>query len=110
MGCEAQFLVRNRPPLMDTSVPVIFKINGRDFRFTSQPEEETLLRTAEKLVQERIEVHKKRGFRDPQDILTVIALEAIVGSLKADEQARQLQSRIYDKLSQLSHAITPALR
>jgi cell division protein ZapA len=94
---------------MDTSVPVKFKINGRDFRFASPPEEETFLREAEKLVQERIEVHRKRGYRDPQDILTVIALEALVSSLKADEQARQLQGRIYDKLNQLSHAITPAL-
>jgi cell division protein ZapA len=94
---------------MDNRLTVNLKIDGRDYSFKSQPEEETFLREAGRLIRDRIEVHKSRGMRDPQDILTIVALESLVASLKADDQARHLQNRIYDKLAQLNHAIAPAL-
>lgn len=94
---------------MEERLNIHLKIAGHDFTFKSTREEETFLRDADRMIRERIEVHRNRGVSDIQDILTIVALESLVASLKADEQSRLLQSRIYDRLAQLNHALAPSL-
>lgn len=94
---------------MEERLSIRIKIADRDYTFKSLPEEEVFLRDAGKLIRERIEVHRSRGVRDTQDILALVALDCLVSSLKTDDQARQMQNRIYDRIAQLSQTITPSL-
>jgi cell division protein ZapA len=94
---------------MEERLSIRIKIADRDYAFKSLPEEEVFLRDAGKLIRERIEVHRSRGVRDTQDILALVALDCLVSSLKTDDQARQMQNRIYDRIAQLNQTITPSL-
>ena len=94
---------------MEERLSITIKIANRDYPFKSPPEEEAFLREAAKLVRERIDLHRDRGVRDTQDILTLIALESLVASLKVDEQSRQLQNRLYDRITQMNQAVRQSL-
>ena len=94
---------------MQERLTIHFRINGRDYDFKSPPEEEVFLRNADKLIRERIEFHKGKGVRDSVEIMTVVAFECLVANLKSEEQARQTQNRVYDKIAQLNKTVTDSL-
>lgn len=94
---------------MQQRLAIHFKIDGRDYDFKSPPEEEVFLRNADKLIRDRIDFHRGRGLRDMVEIMTVVAFECLVANLKSEEQARQTQNRVYDKIAQLNKTIVTSL-
>ena len=87
---------------MDDRLVLNIKIADRDYKLRSIPEEEIFVREAARMIRERIDVHRSRGVRDTQDVLALVALDCLVASLKIDDQARQTQTRVHDRLSQLN--------
>ncbi|CCG99385.1 cell division protein ZapA [Fibrella aestuarina BUZ 2] len=94
---------------MEELLSIHLKIADRDYTFKSPPEEETMLREAWRLIRDRVEVHRNRGMRDTQDVMALIAIECLVTSLKSDEQSRQLQNRVYDKVAKLNQLVISTL-
>lgn len=91
---------------MEEILSIHLKIADRDYTFKSLPNEETMLREAWRLIRDRVEFHRNRGMRDTQDVMALIAMESLVGGLKSEEQSRQLQNRVYDKVTQLNQMVT----
>ncbi len=94
---------------MENRLSIHIKIADRDYSFKALPEEETFLREAGKLIRDRIDVHRSRGVRDTQDILALVALDCLVTSLKSEDQSRQLQTQVYDRVMRMNQLLEPSL-
>jgi cell division protein ZapA len=90
-------------------LPVNIQIADRKIGLTTPPEEEKYLRDAGTLIQERIDFYRTLGFRDTQEVLARIALDALVARLKGDEQLRRMQELVFDKVTQLNQTVSDAL-
>lgn len=94
---------------MKDQLSIRIEIADRVYRLKSQPEEEAYIRNAEKIIEERIKFYRELGARDTQDIMAMIAIDALVTQQKGDELVQRLQRLVVDRITQLDQLITPAL-
>lgn len=73
-------------------------------------EEEERLRTAGRLVNERIKKYSQKfGIDDKQDLLAMVAFDALVEKLKSEAGSSQNQHEVENILSELDGIISKAL-
>ena len=94
---------------MKDQLSIRIEIADRVYRLKSQPDEEAYIRRAEKIIEERIKFYRELGARDTQDIMAMIAIDALVTQQKGDEVVQRLQRLVVDRITQLDQLITPAL-
>lgn len=83
------------------------KIFDQEYTIKSPPDEEIFVREAGKLIQERINFHRRtKSARKDEDVIAMVALECVVARLKGDDQSQRLQKMVVDKITQLDKVIS----
>jgi cell division protein ZapA len=95
--------------MADELLPVQIQIADRSIGLLCPPEEEEYLREAGRLIRERIVFYRELGFRDTQEVLARIALDALVARLKGDDQLERTQRLVFEKVTQLNQTVAGAL-
>lgn len=86
------------------------KIGDREYPMRVPMEEEERLRTAGRLVNERIKKYSQKfGIDDKQDLLAMVAFDALVEKLKSEAGSSQNQHEVENILSELDGIISKAL-
>ncbi|WP_234734957.1 cell division protein ZapA [Tellurirhabdus bombi] len=94
---------------MEDVLSIKVRIAGRDYPAKVSAEEESYLREAGRLINERMRLYRERGFREDQDILTMVAIDSIVAQLKGDEYKDQLQTMVTERISRLDKLVTSVI-
>ncbi len=85
------------------------KIFDQDYTIKSPPHEETFVREAGKLIQERVSFYRARGIQKDRDVIAIVALECVVASLKSDEQGQRLTDMADDRILQMDKVISSSI-
>lgn len=85
------------------------KIADREYGIKAEPDNETLVRDAGRLIQEELKKYRDMGVRDTQDALAMLAFDCLVTKLRSDQQIQRLQRMVFDKITQLDQVVTPAI-
>lgn len=88
---------------------VRIKIADRHYKLFVEPESEEIVREAARLIQEEINRYRKLGHTDTQEALAMIAFDCLVTKLRGARQVQRLQQMVFDKITQLDQAVTPAI-
>lgn len=85
------------------------KIADREYPMKVEPEEEERIRKAGKIVNEKIKLFKSQfGIDDKQDLLAMVAFDALVERLKTDSGDTS-NDLLQEKLSGLNRLISQSL-
>ncbi len=85
------------------------KIADREYPMKVEPEEEERIRRAGKMVNEKIKLFKSQfGIDDKQDLLAMVAFDALVEKLKAEGSSVN-DMHLKEKLAGLNHLLSQSL-
>jgi cell division protein ZapA len=86
------------------------KIADREYPMRVHPSEEERLRLAGRLLNDKIRLLKDQfGIDDKQDLLAMVAFDFLVEGLKLENEKKNLNTNIADKISDLSNLISSVL-
>ena len=86
------------------------KIADRDYPMKVEPEEEERIRKAGKIVNDKIKLFKSQfGIDDKQDLLAMVAFDAMVARLKTEGSDDSEDLLIKEKLAGLNSLISQSL-
>lgn len=86
------------------------KIGDREYPMRVPMEDEERLRNAGRLVNERIKMYRQKfGIDDKQDLLAMVAFDALVEKLKSEAGSSQNEHEVENILSELDGIISKAL-
>jgi len=86
------------------------KIFDREYPMTVDPADEERLRQAGKLVNERLKYYKDQfGIDDKQDLLAMVAFDAMVNKLKIEGRSESTDEGLLDRLKNLNNTISQSL-
>ena len=89
---------------------VKIQICGRVYPMKVQATEEKCIRTASKLINERVKIYSDRfGIHDKQDLLAMVSLDCFVDTLKLKETTTQEAKNIEEQVDSLVNAVNQAL-
>ena len=92
------------------SLSIKIKISDRIYPMKVQPEDETFVRSASKILAERIrDYQKKLGIQDQQDLLAMVAFDCLVAYLKVEEGDRIKKDQLLQKIRDWGSSIEEAL-
>lgn len=90
----------------DKRLPCNVTILDRKFRYTIQPEEESLIRTTVKSISDKLAALKKRSnFHDNQELLTVALVQFVLDKVRLENALEKLGQDIKLLDSQLDEYI-----
>ena len=90
-------------------IRVNVKIADRPYRLSVDPESETVVREAAKIIQEELIRHREAGHSDTQEALAMIAFDSLVQKIRVERKMQRLQQMVFDKITQLEHVVAPAI-
>ncbi|GAB3693768.1 hypothetical protein GCM10027592_13940 [Spirosoma flavus] len=90
-------------------LPIRVQIADRSYNLFVEPEAEAVVRQAAKLIQDDLKKYREMGFKETQEALAMIAFDCLVNKLRGEKQMQRLQQMVFDKITQLDEAITPAI-
>ncbi len=86
------------------------KIADREYPMKVEPEEEERIRKAGKIVNEKIKLFKSQfGIDDKQDLLAMVAFDALVERLKTEGSSSNDDNLLQEKLAGLNNLISQSL-
>ncbi|WP_243517722.1 MULTISPECIES: cell division protein ZapA [unclassified Candidatus Cardinium] len=86
------------------------KISDRIYPMKVQPEDETFVRAASKILADRIKDYQKDlGIQDQQDLLAMVAFDCLVNYLKIQESDSTKVNQLMKKINHWSDAMEEAL-
>ena len=86
------------------------KIADREYPMKVQADDEARIRKAAKLLNERIKFYRdKFGLEDNQDLLAMVAFDAIVDRMKREEEQEQFEQDYLQKIHELNNMLQQAL-
>ncbi len=92
------------------SLSIKIKISDRIYPMKVQPEDETFVRAASKILAERIQGYQKKlGIHDHQDLLAMVAFDCLVGYLKVQEADATQTNQLIQKINSWGDCIEKAL-
>lgn len=93
------------------SLSIKIKISDRIYPMKVQPEDETFVRAASKVLAERISSYQKNlGIQDQQDLLAMVAFDCLVTYLKVQEADAGKTNTLIQKISSWTDCIEKALQ
>ncbi|MCT4697383.1 cell division protein ZapA [Candidatus Cardinium sp. TP] len=82
------------------------KISDRIYPMQVQPEDETFVRTASKILAERIRGYQKKlGIQDQQDLLAMVAFDCLVAYLRVQEAEATQTNELIQRIANWSNDI-----
>ncbi len=86
------------------------KIADREYPMKVNPEDEERVRTAGRIINERIKKYREQfGIEDKQDLLAMVAFDSLVDKLDIESDLNSLDQNILEKVSELNNIVTQAL-
>ncbi len=90
-------------------IRVNVKIADRPYRLSVDPESETVVREAAKIIQDELIRYRDLGHTDTQEALAMIAFDSLVQRIRGERKMQRFQQTVFDKITQLDHVVTPAI-
>jgi cell division protein ZapA len=87
-------------------LPIHVKIADRPYRLFVEPESESIVREAAKLIQEEYHKLQKAKIGDAQEVLAQIAFSCLITKLRGDRQIQGFRQEVFDKLTQVDKTIS----
>ena len=85
-------------------------VADRPYKLVVEKEQEELFRNAAKLIDKRIkEYSSSYAFKDKQDLLAMIALEYTVSYLQNEQETKESELLLSDKLTGIDNALNELL-
>ena len=86
------------------------KIADREYPMKVKPDEEARVRSAGKLINEKLRSYRdKFGIDDKEDLLAMVAFDAMVAKLKGEEEATVIDKTAENTISALDELIKETL-
>lgn len=86
------------------------KIGDREYPMKVKPDEEARVRNAGKIINEKLRTYgEKFGIDDKEDLLAMVAFDAMVAKLKSEEVVTDIDSTTENKISALDQLIKDSL-
>jgi cell division protein ZapA len=94
--------------MRDLSIKI--KIADREYPMTVKADEEERVRRAGKLINERLRSYREKfGIDDKQDLLSMVAFDALIDRLSIEDNAHEADESVLDKISAINHLISQSL-
>lgn len=95
---------------MAEKLKITISVAKRPYPLNAAVEEEFYVREAAKLLNERMQKYKQDlEMTDPQDLLAMVAIDCMVTNLKLNENYKNLQHAVSQRVGSLSNLLTTAL-
>ena len=86
------------------------KIADREYPMKVDPEEEEKVRSAGRMINERLKSYREQfGIDDKQDLLAMVAFDSFVEKLKTEKELEYTDNSVQEKVDQLNQLISQAL-
>ena len=86
------------------------KIADREYPMKVKREDEERVRTASKLVNEKLRTYKEQfGIEDKQDLLAMVAFDCLVEKMSGEESQDVVDKAVFEKVNQLSHLVSQSI-
>ena len=86
------------------------KIADREYPMTVKAEEEERIRKAGKLINERLRSYREKfGIDDKQDLLSMVAFDAIIDRLSVEDNNQSNDESALNKIQSINHLISQSL-
>jgi cell division protein ZapA len=86
------------------------KIAEREYPMKVKRDEEEKVRAAGKLINEKLKHYKEQfGIDDKQDLLAMVAFDTVVQKQTSEEDHRQIDQTVFDKVSHLNQMVSQAI-
>jgi cell division protein ZapA len=92
----------------DLSIKI--KIAEREYPMKVKRHEEEKVRAAGKLINEKLKHYREQfGIDDKQDLLAMVAFDCLVQKQSSDEDQKEVDQTVFEKVSHLSHLVSQAI-
>lgn len=86
------------------------KIGDREYPMKVKPEEEQRVRSASKLINEKLRSYRDQfGIDDKEDLLAMVAFDCLVAKMKVESEVASIDSTTAGQLDQLENIIKTAI-
>lgn len=86
------------------------RIANREFPMRVAPEEETRVRKAARMVNERMQMYREKfGIQDQQDLLAMVAFDCLIEQMKTTTNFESLEKNISFSLREIDNILTTVL-
>lgn len=86
------------------------KIAEREYPMRVKRHEEEKVRAAGKLISEKLKHYREQfGIDDKQDLLAMVAFDALVQKQASDEDHNEIDQTVFEKVNQLNHLVSQAI-
>jgi len=88
------------------TLSIRLKIADREYPMTVEASEEERIRKASKLINDKLKAYKEEfGIEDNQDLLAMVAFDALIDQLRNNEKHSEVDEAVVDKLEQLNQVL-----
>jgi cell division protein ZapA len=86
------------------------KIADREYPMKVKRAEEERVRTAGKLINEKLKFYREQfGIDDKQDLLAMVAFDCLVDKMASDETQQVIDQTVFEKVSQLNQLVSQSI-
>jgi cell division protein ZapA len=86
------------------------KIAEREYPMKVKRDEEEKVRAAGKMINEKLRLYKEQfGIDDKQDLLAMVAFDSVVQKQTSEEDHREIDQTLFDKVSHLNQMVSQAI-
>lgn len=86
------------------------KIADREYPMTVKAEEEERVRKAGKLINERLKSYREKfGIDDKQDLLSMVAFDALIDRLGIEETNQSTDESVFNKIKSIDRLISQSI-
>ncbi len=86
------------------------KIADREYPMTVKADEEERIRKAGKLINERLKSYREKfGIDDKQDLLSMVAFDALIDRLGIEDNKQGADESILNKIKSIDHLISQSI-
>ncbi len=86
------------------------KIADRDYPMKVKANDEEKVRTASRLINEKLKAYKDQfGIDDKQDLLAMVAFDSLVEKMTTEENHQEVDQTVVDKVTQLNYLVSQSI-
>ncbi|MBL7844887.1 MAG: cell division protein ZapA [Cyclobacteriaceae bacterium] len=86
------------------------KIADRDYPMKVKAHEEERVRTASRLINEKLKSYKEQfGIDDKQDLLAMVAFDSLVEKMKTEENHLEIDQNVFEKVNHLNYLVSQTI-
>jgi cell division protein ZapA len=86
------------------------KIADREYPMKVKRSDEERIRTAGKLINEKIRSHREQcGIEDKQDLLAMVAFDCLTDKMAFEDTHREIDQTVFEKVSNLNTLISQSI-